>query len=193
MNDEEKYQKELFEFKKTRRLFPKLSDFFPKADFERNIIFTLTLDRLVFIMIGILMAMVVVYALGVEAGKSRPSGDVQPPPAAAPAAVVAPQAARVEPHPAAKAVPRPQPVKAIQPAKMSAKSYTIVAATFTRKDNAAQEVARLRSQGFDASLTQSDVYFQACVGAYAERSVPEAQRDLKNLKRVYKDAYIKPR
>ena len=54
--DEEKYQKELFEFdRKPRRFFSKLSDLFPKADFERNVVLTLTLDRAVFISIGIIM------------------------------------------------------------------------------------------------------------------------------------------
>ncbi|MDD5428839.1 MAG: hypothetical protein PHI58_06385 [Candidatus Omnitrophica bacterium] len=70
--DEEKFQKELFEFEKPKRFLPRLSDFFPKADFERNVILTLTLDRAVIITIGIIMTMVVIYALGVESGKNRP-------------------------------------------------------------------------------------------------------------------------
>ncbi len=69
--DDEKYQKELFELDKPKRFFPRLSDFLPRYDFERNIAFTIALDKAVFISIGIIMVMVAVYALGVEDGKSR--------------------------------------------------------------------------------------------------------------------------
>jgi len=69
--DDEKYQKELFEFEKPKRFFPRLSAFFPRYDFERNIAFTFTLEKAVFVIIGIIMAMIAVYALGVEAGRSR--------------------------------------------------------------------------------------------------------------------------
>lgn len=197
--DEEKYQKELFEFEKPKRFFPKLSDFFPKADFERNVVLTLTLDRAVFITIGIIMIMVVVYALGIEAGKSRVAEG------AIPAVVVAPQAAKIVTPQTAKIV-TPQPVKVTAPAQPVAKApvpapmvapnankpyYTIVAATFSSKDIAMQEIAKLNKQGYNATLVQSDRYFQVCIGAYADKTGALSQKDLKKVKRLYKDAYIK--
>ena len=213
--DEEKYQKELFEFEKPKRLFPKLSDFFPKADFERNVIFTLTLDRVVFIAIGIIMVMVAVYALGVETGKFRAIQITQ-------ATAVAPDTTQNAPAQAVKVVPiqgvkqaqpggrpaisaapntkvqaRAVPVIKAQPAaaaaSIAAKPYTIVAAAFSRKDTAAQEVNKLKGQGFGASLVQSDPYFLACVGAYADKASAVSQDDLKKVKRLYKDAYFKMR
>ena len=189
--DEEKYQKELFEFEKPKRFFPKLSDFFPKGDFERNIILTLTLDRAVFIAIGIIMVMVVLYALGVETGKSRAMESALSLPA--PAAM--PQAAKVAVAQPLKVV-APQPVRVVTPAPAVSNAnriYTIVAVTFINKDTAMQETDKLRRQGYSPALIQSDRYFQVCIGAYADRTGAESQRDLKKIRRLYKDAYLRIR
>lgn len=220
--DEEKYQKELFEFEKPKRLFPKLSDFFPKGDFERNVILTLTLDRAVFIAIGIIMVMVALYALGVEAGKSRATESARMSPAlpvVAPQAVrvVAPQAAKViAPQPVvttqARMVKQNQPVKITAPVAKTqvvtkvpakpvpapvvsnvAKPYTIVVATFVSKDTAMREIDKLKKQGYNITLIQSDRYFQVCIGAYTDRAGTDSQKDLKKIKRLYKDAYIRAR
>lgn len=209
--EEEKYQKELFEFEKPKRLLPRFSVFFPKADFERNVILTLTLDRAVFIAIGIIMIMVVVYALGVETGKARPTADNQQTaalahaPAAQPADVTTQQAVRegrqsaqIQPVAAVKASPAPVNTTASGAKKAPAldfadKPYVIVAATFTQKDNAMQEVRKLRQQGFDAMLLHGGRYFQACVGAYTDKSGQQSQKDLKKVKKLYKDAYLRLR
>ena len=223
--NEEKYQKELFEFEKPKRFFPKLSAFFPKGDFERNVILTLTLDRAVFIAIGIIMVMVAIYAIGIEAGKTRTLKNTQPPaPAAAQAAKIVPAAAQVvKTAPVAQAVVAPAAAASVvQAAKIQAsptasakaqsivlntaaansikknpapadtgKPYTIVAATFTRKDTAVQETDKLKKLGFSAVIVQSGRYFQACVGAYADKAGTASQKDLKKVRRLYKDAYIK--
>ncbi len=205
--DDEKYQKELFEFEKPKRLLPRLSDFFPKADFERNVILTLTLDKAVFIAIGIIMIMVVIYALGVEAGKLRPAKENQQAVVAvsAPAAVTTKQVvmgarapAQVQPIATVKTSPAPVNTIAVNAKKVPASSlvnkpYVIVAATFTQKDNAMQEVQKLRRQGFDAILLQGGRYFQACVGAYAAKDTQESHKDLKRIKKLYKDAYLRLR
>ena len=227
--EEEKYQKELFEFEKPKRFFPKLSAFFPKGDFERNVILTLTLDRAVFIAIGIIMVMVAVYALGVESGKIRTAQSTQP------GAPVAVQATKVLPavqiapavsarpgrqvQPARAAVPDLQvagsqfqststavrgqtvalntaaanSIKKNTPVAAISKPYTIVAATFTSKETALQEIAKLKKLGFDAAIIQSGRYFQACAGSYADKAGAQGQKDLKKLKRLYKDAYIRLR
>ena len=220
--DEEKYQKELFEFDKPKRFFPKLSDFFPKGDFERNVVLTLTLDRAVFIAIGIIMVMVVLYALGVEAGKNRAMESARPVPVAALQAVnpIVKQPAVIIP---AHVIKQIQPVKSaapaaktqvivkspvarpmvaasvpVKPAPVQAapdvnKPYTIVAVTFVNKDTAMQEMVKLRHQGYNPSLVQSDRYFQVCIGVYPDKMGPESQKDLKKIKRLYKDAYIRAR
>lgn len=205
--DEEKYQKELFEFKKPRRFFPRLSDLFPRGDFERNVILTLTLDKAVFIAIGIIMIMVVVYALGVETGKTKVLENPQP---ASPAVVsAAPQikavvmpniAVAVQPvnaRPQLGAKPQQVPQGAVTPAIQTGaannfgKPYTIVAVTLTRKETALQEIAKLKKLGFDARLVQSDRYFQVCVGAYPDKTSTVSLKDLTKVKRMYKDAYLK--
>ena len=190
--DKEKYQKELFPFEKPKRFFPKLSDFFPKGDFERKVVLTLTLDRAVFIAIGIIMVMVVLYALGVETGKSRAIESAQ---------VLAPALLPAVPQVAKVAVPKPvtktqivtkTPAPAAAPAVSNAnKPYTIVAVTFISKDTAMQEINRLKKQGYSATIIQSDRYFQVCIGAYADRTGVESQKDLKKVRRLYKDAYIR--
>lgn len=68
---DEKYQKELFKFEEPKKPFSRFSGIFPKADFEGRVAITLTLEKLVFISIGIVMCMVIIYALGVESGKRR--------------------------------------------------------------------------------------------------------------------------
>ncbi|MFA6320690.1 MAG: SPOR domain-containing protein [Candidatus Omnitrophota bacterium] len=214
--DEEKYQKELFEFEKPKRFLPRLSDFFPKADFERNVILTLTLDRAVFITIGIIMTMVVIYALGVESGKSRSAAtetEQQEAVAVTPVVVNAPvvnQAAPVQPArlplpakpaPAIKAAALPvvkaqaQPVVSRPAAIINnrAKPYTIVAVTLTRKDTALFEINKLKRQGIDAFIAQKGNYFQVCVGAYSDKTDAQSQKDLKKVRRLYKDAYLKLR
>jgi len=68
---EDNYPKELFDFEQPKKTFSGLSNMLPKADFEGRIMITLTLEKMIFIAIGIMMLMVIVYAFGVESGKAR--------------------------------------------------------------------------------------------------------------------------
>jgi len=165
--EEEKYQKELFEFKKPKKSFPKLSNFLPKADFERNILITLSIEKVIFISIGIIMATVVVYALGVEVGKSRAAN-------------------RIVSQVSVKKEARPQ-----QPLQVKAlPTYTIVAGTYARKDNAMATMTRLRQGGFDACIGQSQPFFQVWV---VVKTGADPTKELARLKKLYKDAYLKQR
>jgi len=67
---DDKPQKELFEFEKPKRRFRGFPNLFPKADFGANFAVMLTLEKAVFIVIAVIMLLVVVFALGVERGKS---------------------------------------------------------------------------------------------------------------------------
>ncbi|MFH0764269.1 MAG: SPOR domain-containing protein [Candidatus Omnitrophota bacterium] len=167
--EEEKGQKELFEFEKPKRSFPKLSSFLPKADFERNILITLTLEKIIFISIGLILAMVVVYALGVEVGKAKTA--VQK---ARGAGQIVQQAS------VNKAAPITQP-----PAP-----YIIIAGAYSRKENALSVMARLRQAGFDAYIGKSAPLFQVWIGA---KTSADAQRELARVKKLCKDAYLKTR
>lgn len=187
--DEDKYQKELFEFEKPKRFFPRISDLFPKADFERNVAITLTLDKVVFIAIGIVMLMVVIYALGVEAGKNRRLEPLRS--QAVPTQV--PVSVPVATVPVAARPVSAQQARAVLPQKSSVAigQYTILAATFNNKDNALQEVRKLRLQGLDAMLMQRDSRFFVCVGSYQDKGSAEAQNNLKKVRRFHSDAYLR--
>ncbi len=187
--DEDKYQKELFEFEKPKRFFPRISDLFPKADFERNVAITLTLDKVVFIAIGIIMLMVAIYALGVEAGKGKAAEPFQA--RAVPVQVstgakdlTVPIAARQASGQQTRPVVQKKSVVASLP-------YTILAATFNDRHNALQEVRKLRLQGLDAMLVQKDSHFLACVGSYPDKTSSQIQNDLKKVKRLHSDAYVR--
>jgi len=187
--DEDRYQKELFEFEKRKRFFPRLSGLFPKADLERNVAIRITLDKAVFIAIGIVMLMVAIYALGVEAGKRRPAEPLQ----AQAMPVQAPISAQGPTVPIAVRPASSQQTRAVLPQKnaVAAGPYTILAATFINKDNALQEVRKLRLQGLDAMLVQKDSRFLACVGSYPDKGSVQIQNDLNKVKRLHSDAYVR--
>ena len=184
--DEEKSQKELFEFEKPKRSFPKLSNFLPKADFERNILITLSLDKVIFISIGLILLMVVVYALGVEIGKSRAAERIVPQvsakkeiPLPVKTAKVFSQITPVLQVPGTAAIPR-----------NPARPYVIVAGTYTRKDNAMATMTRLRQGGLDAYIGQSQPFFQVWI---VFKTSAYAVSELNNVRIIYKDAYLKQR
>jgi len=202
--EDEKYKKELFEFDKPRRSFPRLPDIFSKVDFDNRVAVTLTLERIIFMAIGLIMLMVVTYALGVEMGKRGAAGSAVLLPENKISLVKAPQIANdaqvagmpqpVKAHltPAAlKPAAKPQTPPGSIPTQNSAKPYTIFAATFSHREYAAQEMAGLKKTGFDAYIVQSGSMFRLCVGSYP--STAAAQKDLLRVKRTYKDAYLKAR
>lgn len=207
-----KSQKELFNFNdKPRKVFPDLMGFLPKADLEGKIAITMTLEKIVFITITVMLLMVVVFALGVERGKiiARPAISIAIPAQGSPSTQARPAAQKPQvapPQPAAatqqaatlqstaikiKTVPiaKVAPMQQAAAADKTARPYTIVAATFANKGTAAQEMTRLKKDGFDAMLVQSGRYFRLCIGAYPDKE--SAQGSLKRVKQRYKDAYIK--
>ena len=192
--EEEKNQKNLFEFEEPKKPFSKFTNMLPKRDFEGKIALSLTFDRIIFVFIGIVMVMVLVFALGVENGKSRKtaktlqSARATPPIAAAPKAGPKAGPQQFDPGPAAK--PRP-----LQPdsGSLPAKPYTIVAATFSKKETAQAAAAFLIKEGCAASVAYGDPYYRVCVGAYADTYSTQVQRDLAKVKRIYKDAFIRAR
>ena len=189
MDNEEELQKEFFEFEdRPKRKFPSFGKIFQKNDFENRYLFTLNPERLVFVAIGVVMLLVIVYALGVERGKSiaRATNAAQETlPAAAPMAK--PQAAVVaaEPEPAEAAAPSTAEVE------KQAAFYTIVACTFTQEATAAAEANRLKSEGIDAYAYRSGSYYLVCAGRFADSA--GAKDELSKVRRYFKDAYVKKR
>lgn len=180
--EEDRYQKELFEFEKQKKPFPRFGRIFLKSNFG----LTFSMEKLVFISIGLIMLMVIIYALGVERGKSlRPQAIVQN-------RVVSQAPLEPKPIQQVHAIPAPTPpTTKTQPPKEQDKPYTIVAVTFLRKDTALAEVNRLKKEGFESFIAESDSYFLVCVGAYDDKE--GAKPMLSKVKKIYKDAYLKLR
>lgn len=206
--EEEKFQKELFEYEPQKKSFSRLTDMLPKADFEGKVTLTITLEKMVFISIGIIMAMVIVYALGVESGKSaskmtspqevRSQGAVTLPINVQDRIAVIPDknilntspvAPLIRPAAPSKQQPQSRPKAAI--ASQPSKAYTILACTFTKLENAQNAAAGLAKLGLTSSVSFSAPYYQVSAGGYTDKNSPEAQRDLIKVRRQYKDALFR--
>ena len=167
----------MFEFEKPKRSFPKLSNFLPKADFERNILITLSLEKVIFISIGIILLMVVVYALGVEIGKSK-----------AAERIASQVSAKIEAP--AQVSPALQLSKTVAVAQNPVRPHVIVAGTYARRDNAMAVMTRLKQAGFDAYIGQNQPLFQVWIGS---KTNADALKILIRVKKLCKDAYLKTR
>jgi len=218
--ENDRYQKELFDFDdKTHKPFPRLEKMLPKADFEGRVSVTLGIERLVFIVIGFILLLVVVFAVGVERGKSMESkaivkalarsleGPAEPAlPAAEPArpsgaipagARTAMQSQGMPARTAAAGAPSPAardaaPAVKIDPFDdLGARPYTIVAASFKGRDAANAAADGLKKEGLAAYVNQNGPYFVVCVGGYQSRTA--AQSTFTKVRRAFKDAYIKLR
>ena len=185
--EEEKYQKELFEFEEPKKPFSKFTNMLPKRDFEGRIALSLTFEKIVFIFIGTVMVMVLVFALGVENGKFR--GDRAKIIKAAKVVPVAPKARPLQYN--SGAAPKARPLQSDSGAAV--KPYTIVAATFSKKETAQAAAAFLTKEGSSASVVFSDPYYRVCVGSYTDMYGTQIQRDLAKVKRIYKDAFVRVR
>lgn len=195
----EKYQKELFEFESPKKSAAKLGSIFSRTDFA----IILTPEKMVFTAIGIIMLMVVFFALGVEKGRSAaydkltPAKTIAGSTAAAPAKLVKPAAKPVIAAKSAVAVdvtpkinPPAEAVRA-QAVFDKTKPYMVVAATFSRKELALKEIGRLKAADLDAFLYYGEPYYLACVGSF--KSKDDARKILKKVKRIHGDAYVRSR
>lgn len=212
--ENDKLQKELFEFEAPKKVLrPIFGQFFQKTDFG----VTLTVEKLVFISIGIIMLMVVFFAIGVEKGKSLPTRNAAPlvpaqtvtiqvPTKAVAALVPQVRAVTTVKNTAPKdrnAVPLAQKktltattnaaveAQNTQVPQSRGKPYTIVAAAFLRQDFASKEAAILERNSLDAFVYYSEPYYLACVGSFANKD--SAQKVLSKVRQMHRDAYVRLR
>lgn len=201
--DKENTQKELFEFDRPKKQPHRFGAFFQKTD----ITICLGAEKLVFISIGVIMLLVISFALGVERGKTLSSstnanvtivqsaaGHVSP--AKPTQQTLQTKTAAVVSNIAPKdkllagTVKTSGPVVQVQNTVVDkAKPYTIVAAAFSKEVFATKEVARLKSNGFEALEYYREPYYLACVGSFANKD--SAQKILSKVKQLYRDAYIR--
>lgn len=197
-------QKELFEFEQPKKTqLHKFGQLFQRPDF----CLVLTAEKLVFVSIGIIMLMVVFFAIGVEKGKSRAPKAASPLLAEQAAAPQVPVKAAAIPIKQVKAgtistnvSPKTMPVKVVPEAqKVPAqaaqpagdKPYTIVAAAFLRQDFAAKEANLLKGNGLDAFVLKSEPYYLACVGSFVNKD--SAKNVLSKVRQLHRDAYLRLR
>ena len=182
--EEERLQKELFPFESPKKRFSGFAGIFRKAGIDGSVFaITLKIDKLVFISIAIIMLMVIVYALGVERGRSVM---VKPKPAPSVPSYAAPLKASPEIKPQ-----QPANVVTVAAVKEVVKPYTIAVASMSKKDTALVEAARMKSNGFDSFVIFSQPYYVVCVGAFADKTSSASQKELARVKRFCRDAYFK--
>ncbi|MDP2928968.1 MAG: SPOR domain-containing protein [Candidatus Omnitrophota bacterium] len=198
--EKENYQKELFEFEAPKRAAARFGNIFQKTDF----VITLTPEKMVFAAIGVIMLMVVFFALGVEKGKAIVYAGPRVPKAISgeviaftaiperraavsvtmPKSVVA--AANIAPKMSLPAAP-----KKTQTALDRNKPYTIVAAAFSREDFALKEAGKLRANGLEAFAYYGEPYYLTCVGSFQDKR--SAQKVLNKVRQMHRDAYVRVR
>lgn len=179
------FQRDLFgEFEKPQNRSKRIHDILP-----RTVSIRIPLERLVFICIAIMMALVVVFAAGVERGRARKAKTQE---------TLVPDAALVEPvlpivvqkqlkMPVVVKPPQ-DPAPSIRPSAEEAR-FTIQAVTFRKKDDAEASVGELSGDGFEAFIVPSGGYFQVRVGRYPDKG--SAQKDLKRIRKQFSDCYIR--
>lgn len=200
------YQKELFEFEdRSRKAFPRFEKILPKADFEGKVSITLGLEKIIFVSIAVILALVVVFALGVERGKNvatvvseegvplaavtQPQPEIQP---QLSQKSMASEAAKPEMSQTQMASKAATPVLAgIEADDIKTKPLTIIAVTYRTSDAATQTVNWLKKESYPAYMKQEGQYFLVCIGLYPNMNT--AQAAVKKIKHLFKDAYIKTR
>lgn len=74
-------------------------------------------------------------------------------------------------------------------AKTGKKPYTIQVVSYRTQTQADKEASQLMRQGFAVKVSPQGAYFVVCVGEYANRA--EADKDLRALKKIYNDSYLR--
>ncbi len=88
--------------------------------------------------------------------------------------------------------PQSQLAPAVAPksvANTPRKPYTVQAVAYRSQPRAQSEVAQLTQKGYAARMVVQGSLFVVCVGEYSSRY--EAQKDLRALKRIYPDSYLR--
>ena len=193
---EEEKQKELFE--EFQHSEGKFTFFKGKTKFLHSKYFNMqfSVEKLVFVLIGIIIAAVLMFCFGVECGKktSVPAENAvlrkpcvqQPAQQFKPAPIVmASQRPAAVPAAAVKKAPASRQIQKQVPGSV----YTIRIATYIDKKTAGSVLARIKAKGFPAYSVPSGKFVMICVGDYKNRN--QADTALIVLKKEHKDSYIK--
>jgi hypothetical protein len=199
---EREVQSDLFEqlnkAKNKRRFKPSFRKMFPYG----FVTFRLSYEGAIFSLIVFLMLCVIMFSIGMERGKNSRSyvreeikKDVKP-------VSIRPQMKNVQPNtvsvnklkssPAvAYNIPRASTVTQVRtPQEEAVKgNYTIQVLTYRDKSTAEKQVQKLTQNGHRPFVIFSRGFHQICIGRYTNRE--SAKIDLANLRRNYKDCFIR--
>jgi cell division septation protein DedD len=180
-------QKELFEFESPKKAAARFGTIFTRPDFA----IILTPEKMVFTAIGVIMLMVIFFALGVEKGRS--AAEVSPAPAISVSSVRVPVVA-------AKSIAATNITPKVNPPALSVKApavfdktkpYMVVAGAFSKQDLALKEVGKLKTAGLEAYVYYGEPYYLACVGSFQNKDA--AGKILNKVRHMHKDAYVRLR
>lgn len=154
-------------------------------------------EAVIILLIGLILTTSIVFSLGVERGRNlnfseAPKKDVQlATDTKANGAQIqsTEQPSEVQKQPEAK--PKEQENEKTVPTTSEEKPFTIQVATFRTRTLAEKESLRLKNTGYSSDVLKKKEFFIVCVGAYAKKKL--AQQTLSDLRRIYKDCYVRTR
>jgi len=191
----QKQQQELFDefivVKKTRgKLFGVLNKFNKPLFPQHRLNISVPYEVLAVVLMGLLVLGAIVFALGVERGRSLSGTDVSAPVEAQAAAPAIP----VEPPEPIVAVPvEPVAVQQVTeaPKPAAVKPYTIQVASYKTKDMADKELARLKARGYTSEVIKKGAYYILCVGSFESKDA--AKKTFAEMQKKYKGCIIRKR
>ena len=187
-------QPELFE---DLRAEPHSRGFQPPLFPHRFIRLRIAYEDLIFAALSLILVLLAGFCLGVERGKQldlHAAAVVAPAVAAVPKPVVAEMEMAI-PAPAVKVVMTGTPATRAAAVKANAKSesvggpYAIQLASYVDAQSARVEADRLKHRGFNPLVVKHGKYFELRLAGYRSRA--EAMVPLNQLKKVYRDGFIK--
>jgi hypothetical protein len=182
----QKQQQELFDefivVKKTRgNIFGALNRFNKPLFPQHRLNLSVPYEVLAVVLIGLLVLGAIVFALGVERGRSLAGTDVS-----APAAASAP-----EPVVAVAVEPVAVPVAEESVKAPALKPYTIQIVSYKARDTADKELARLKSQGYSSEVVKKGNFYILCVGSFESKD--SAKQTFAEMQKKYKGCIIRKR
>lgn len=153
-------------------------------------------EALIILLISLVLTASIVFSLGVERGRNLDFAEAPMQPATDTKVKEAQVQSTEKPVPIdvqrqPEVAPKEQQIQKAVPATTEEKAFTIQVATFKTRTLAERESLRLKNIGYSSDVLKKKEFFIVCVGAYAKREL--AQRTLRDLKRLYKDCYVRTR
>lgn len=150
-------------------------------------------EQFIFITIGVIMLMVLVFSLGVERGKRMGTVKTE---TKKNASLVIKQvedaelaAGREEEPEYSEEIISPEPPKIKKPA--STEIFTIQIIAYRSKKSAQRELMKLGKKGYSPFIILGGGYYQICVGEYGSQE--ESEKALSDFKKGYPDSFIRKR